>query len=155
MTEEQVFSQMALIRTRTVKWIEAIDPTIVDVMPDNYINTIHWHVGHILLVQDRLTLRLSGGTIGFPEEYTAWFGPGTKPSDWQTQPPAVELLLQELREQTARLQSIISGKLADKLAIPFLHYETLEESLGYSLYHEGIHLGYMMGLRRAIEAKAV
>jgi hypothetical protein len=155
MTEEQVFSHMALIRSRTVKWIEAIDPTIVDVMPTNFINNIHWHVGHILLVQDRVTLRLMGRTIGFPEEYTAWFGPGTKPADWQTQPPAVELLLQELREQTARLQSIISGKLADKLAIQLFHFETLEESLSYSLYHEGIHLGYMMGLRRAIEAKAV
>jgi hypothetical protein len=153
MTEEQVFSHMKFIRSRTVKWIEALDPTIVDEMPVNYINTIHWHVGHILLVQDRLTLRLMGGTIGFPDEYTAWFGPGTKPADWQTQPPAVELLLQELREQTERLQSFISGKLPDKLAIPFLHYENLEESLGYSIYHEGVHLGYMMGLKRAIEAK--
>ncbi|QGQ94131.1 DinB family protein [Paenibacillus psychroresistens] len=153
MTEEQVFSHMGLVRSRTLKWIEAIDSTIFEVMPANFNNTIQWHVGHILLVQDRLTLRLMGEKISLPEEYTAWFGPGTKPADWQGQPPAVELLLQELREQTERLQIFISGKLADKLAVPFLHYETLEESIGYSFYHEGIHLGYMMGLRRAIEAK--
>jgi hypothetical protein len=154
MTEEQLFSHMAFIRSRTVKWIEAVDPSIVDIMPDNFINTIHWHVGHILLVQDRLTLRLIGKEIGFPEEYTAWFGNGTKPADWTTQPPAVYFLLQELKDQTERLQKQLAGNLAEKLTIPFLQYETLEESLGYSLYHEGVHQGYLMGLKRAIEAKA-
>jgi hypothetical protein len=155
MTEEQVFSQMALIRSRTVKWIEEVDPIIVDVTPANYNNTIHWHIGHILLVQDRLTLRLSGKEIGLPEEYTGWFGNGTKPADWQTQPPAVEVLLQELKDQTERQQKHFSGKLADKLTIPFLHFETIGESLGQSLYHEGVHLGFMMALKRAIEAKTV
>jgi uncharacterized damage-inducible protein DinB len=151
MTEEMMFSQMRLYRSRTVKWIEALDFRIVDVMPTNFINTIHWHLGHILLVQDRVTLRLMGGGIGFPETYTDWFANGTKPADWQTEPPAVEVLLQELKEQTDRLQKQISGKLADKLTLPLFELETLEEALNYSFYHEGIHLGYMMALKRAIE----
>lgn len=151
MTEQQVFGQMALFRSRTLKWIEAVDPAIVDVIPTNFNNNIHWHIGHILLVQDRLTLRLLGKEIGFSDEYNGWFGPGTKPADWQTQPPAVYFLLQELKDQTERLQQELSGNLAEKLVIPFQHYETVEESLGYSLYHEGVHMGYLMGLKRAIE----
>jgi uncharacterized damage-inducible protein DinB len=154
MTEEQLFSQMALIRSRTVKWIEAVDPAIVDIMPTNFNNTIHWHIGHILFIQDRITLRLIGKDIAFPEEYNAWFSNGTKPADWTTQPPAVYFLLQELKDQTERLQKQLSGNLTEKLTTPFIHYETVEESLGHTLYHEGIHLGYMMALKRAIEAKA-
>jgi uncharacterized damage-inducible protein DinB len=157
MTENMAFNQMALFRSRTVKWIEAVDPTIVDVMPTNFINTIHWHIGHILIVQDRLTLRLAGLEIGLPEAYLGWFGNGTKPADWQTQPPSVDILLQQLKEQPDRLQKQISGKLeerlATKLAIPFNNMETLGEALNYSFYHEGIHLGYMMALKRAVEAK--
>jgi hypothetical protein len=153
MTEEQVFRQMALYRSRTVNWIEAVDPVILDVKSANFNNTLHWHIGHILLIQDRLTLLLSGKEIELPEAYTVWFGNGTKPADWQTEPPAVEVLLQELKDQTERLQKHLTGKFADKLAIPFLHYEYVEESLIHSFYHEGVHLGYMMALKRAIEAE--
>jgi uncharacterized damage-inducible protein DinB len=153
MTEEQFFNQMTYIRTKTIQWIEEVDSTIFDTMPANFNNTLHWHLGHILLVQDRLTLRLIGEKIGLPDTYTEWFGNGTKPADWLTQPPAVELLLEELKQQTERLQKQISGKLSNKLVLPFLNMDTLGESLGYSLYHEGMHLGNMMALRRAIEAK--
>ncbi|MEX2460663.1 MAG: DinB family protein [Paenibacillaceae bacterium] len=154
MTEEMMFSQMRLYRSNTVKWIEAVDSKIMDVMPANFNNTIHWHIGHILLVQDRLTLRLMGDGIGFPEMYTEWFGNGTKPADWQTEPPSVEFLLQELKEQTDRLQKLIAGKLADKLTLPFLEIETVGEALNYSFCHESMHLGYLMALKRAIEAKS-
>lgn len=153
MTEEQIFSQMAYIRSKTTKWIEEVNSAIFDIMPMNFNNTLHWHLGHILLVQDRLTLRLIGEEIGLPDTYNSWFANGTKPADWQTQPPAVEFLLEELKEQTDRLQKQISGKLSDKLVFPFLNIDTLCESLAYSLYHEGIHLGNMMGLKRAIEAR--
>jgi uncharacterized damage-inducible protein DinB len=153
MTEEQFFNQMTYIRTKTIQWIEEVDSTIFDTMPANFNNTLHWHLGHILLVQDRLTLRLIGEKIGLPDTYTEWFANGTKPADWLTQPPAVDLLLEELKQQTERLQKQISGKLSNKLVLPFLNMDTLGESLGYSLYHEGMHLGNMMALRRAIEAK--
>jgi hypothetical protein len=100
---------------------------------------------------------LVGLEIGLPEAYLGWFGNGTKPADWQTQPPSVDILLQQLKEQPDRLQKQISGKLEDKLstklAIPFNNLETLDEALNYSFYHEGIHLGYMMALKRAAEAK--
>jgi hypothetical protein len=154
MTEDMVFKQMALVRSRTVKWIEDLDPTLVDIMPANFNNTIHWHIGHILHVQDRLTLRLGGYEVGLPEEYLVWFGNGTKPADWQTQPPSVDILLQQLKDQTERIQKQLSGKLADKLVIPFLELETVGEGFANSFYHEGVHFGFMKALKKTIEATA-
>jgi uncharacterized damage-inducible protein DinB len=153
MTEEQIFSQMAYIRSRTIKWIEEVDSALLDIIPKNFNNTIHWHTGHILLVQDRLTLRLIGEEIGLPDEYNTWFANGTKPADWITQPPAVGFLLEELKAQTVRLHKQITAKLTTPIVIPFLNKDTLGETLNHSLYHEGIHLGYMMALKRAIEAR--
>jgi hypothetical protein len=157
MNDAQLFQVMELVRSRTVKWIEAVDPAVVDVMPSNYNNTIHWHVGHILTVQDRLTLRLSGLPVGIPDEYTDLFGNGTKPADWQTEPPAVSTLLQQLKEQGERIKTQLLGKLdhklETKLAFPFNDLETVSQALTYSLFHEGQHLGFMNALKRAIEAK--
>jgi hypothetical protein len=153
MKDEQLFKLMELVRSQTVQWIEAVDPAIVDIMPPNYNNTIHWHVGHILLVQDRVTLRLNGLPIGLPDDYMNWFANGTKPADWQTKPPAVSTLLQQLKEQGERIKSQLLGKLDNKLAIPFFELETVSQSLSFSLFHEGQHLGFMKALKRAIEAK--
>lgn len=155
MTEEQIFKQLELYRSRTVKWIEAVDPAIVGIQPVNFNNTIHWHIGHILLVQDRLTLLFSGQEMILPEEYQGWFGNGTKPADWVTAPPTFEVLLQQLKEQPARLQQYLSGNLTAKLTVAFLDMETVEESLNYTFYHEGIHLGCLMAIKRAIEANKV
>jgi hypothetical protein len=153
MNDAQLFQIMELVRSRTVKWIEAVDPALVDVKPSNFNNTIHWHAGHILLIQDRLTLRLSGLPMGLPDEYTGWFANGTKPADWQTEPPAVPILLQQLKDQGERIKSQLLGKLDDKLAIPFIEFETVSQALGYTLYHEGMHLSSMNALKRTIEAK--
>jgi uncharacterized damage-inducible protein DinB len=152
MMEELLFKQMSLIRSKTIQWIEAVNPAIIDTVPANFNNSIHWHVGHILIVQDRLTLRLSGLEIGLSETYVGWFGNGTKPADWAAQPPSVEILLQQLKEQTERIQKQLTGKLTDKLALPFQNMDIVGESLSYSLYHEGMHLGYMTALKRAAEA---
>jgi hypothetical protein len=64
----------------------------------------------------------------------------------------VDILLQQLKDQTERIQKQLSAKLADKLVIPFLEMETIGEGVGYSFYHEGVHLGFMRALKRAIEA---
>ncbi len=155
MTEDQVFNQMAVIRSKTMKWFESIDLSIIDIQPANFNNTIHWHAGHILFVQDRLTLHLTGQEPVLPKEYQGWFGNGTKPADWVTAPPSFEVLLQQLRDQPARLQHYLTGKLADKLTMAFINFETLGESLNYTFYHEGIHLGYLMAINRAIEANTL
>src|SRR4051794_31556840 len=114
MTEEQLFKQMAFIRSKSISWIEALDLSIVGIIPEHFNNNIHWHIGHILTIQDRLTLRFMGLEMGLPEAYMGWFANGTKPADWQTQPPAVDVLLQQLKDQTERLQKQLSGKLENK-----------------------------------------
>ena len=150
MNEEKVINQMKLIRSRTLKAIEEIDEGIMDSIPANYNNSIQWHIGHILIVRERLCLLWIGEAISLPEEYSTWFGNGTKPADWQSAPPSAAVLISQLREQDERLISLISGRLDEVLNKPFQGMDQLWEIVNYSNYHEGYHLGFVQAMKRSI-----
>ena len=92
-----------------------------------------------------------------PETYTELFGLGTKPADWKIDPPSIETLKTQLKEQTGRIAERLSSRLNDTLATPFkagTPYEmnTYEQVLTFSLYHEGAHTGTIKGLLKAVQA---
>jgi len=152
MNEAMIFNLMDIIRNRTIKWVEGVEQTIVDVQPANYNNTLHWNIGHVLTVHERLMFSFNGEPSALPSEYKDWFGNGTKPADWTTEPPSVRILLQQLGEQTARIRQTFQGRLALQQQKTLQDLGTIGEVLIYCLTHESMHQGYMNAMKKSIEA---
>jgi len=146
---ETIFQLVDLVRQNTLKFAESLDPSLLDTVPPGFNNSIRWNLGHILLVQENLTIGLAGLPSGLPESYREFFGNGTKPADWTDTPPSPETLLAQLKEQPARLRAVLAGRLGQQTVKPFHGLERVGDLISFSLYHEGMHQGAVKALQKA------
>jgi hypothetical protein len=116
-------------------------------------NNIAWNLGHIVTVQQALCNLLSGKRMNLPDEYRAWYLRDTSPADW-TGEPDVPKLLDELLALPAQTE-------ADYAAGLFANYqsfttttgavlETVEDAIGFNNFHEGLHTGIILSIRKEL-----
>jgi hypothetical protein len=109
-----------------------------------------------VVVPRALTLGLLGEPIGVPDDYRKWFAKGTSPATWGNDPvPPAGQLLREVTEKSEALFDELRGK--EELPYPKPYTVTVgieltkaAEALPFSLSHDGIHLGLLLALRRAL-----
>jgi uncharacterized damage-inducible protein DinB len=123
--------------------------------PKGFNNNIIWNIGHIVVTQQLLAYKLSGLPIMVSDELVGKYRKDTKPEDAITQ--------EELDEIKALLFSTIEKTKADYSNGLFKNYQeytvsttgntltNIDEAFQFIILHEGMHLGYVMALLRAIK----
>lgn len=152
-----VWNQYDLVRGITLATLEHTSEEAANIIPEGFANNIRWNLGHILTCQ--YMLLYGPGCKHIPESYAAMFSPGTKPADWQGDIPSLETLAAQFKEQSARIKEKFDPLLHQSLPEPFklgnkgtIH--TFGEMLLFTLYHEGMHMGMISGLRKGIATAA-
>ena len=122
-------------------------------IPEGFSNNLAWNLGHIIVAQQGLVYRLSGLPSNVSEEMTNTYKNGTKPTGQTTQV--------EIDELKALLFSMIEKTKEDYANGKFVTYTEYTTSTGFNLattmeamnfnnYHEALHLGFMMNIRKFI-----
>lgn len=148
MNEEMIFKQINLVRQNTLNEMENLTEEQADQMPEGFRNTIRWNLGHIYTVQNALISKFGGKNIDTPSRRLELFAPGTKPADWQGEVPTLDELKRLLEEQPVKLKEALGGQLNEKSAESFKSLSTIGELLNFTMYHEGMHLGTIKGLKK-------
>ncbi|WP_342429197.1 DinB family protein [Neobacillus sp. FSL H8-0543] len=148
---ELLFNNVQLTRSYFLKNVSALDDGLVDVQPDGFNNTLHWHIGHVLTVAEQLMFGFPENTNNLPVNYKELFARGTKPADWQGQVPSVKELVEKLTDQLTRMNDIPVESINKKLESPFLGCKTFGELVNFCLFHENLHLGQIQAMKRMIE----
>jgi uncharacterized damage-inducible protein DinB len=148
MNSQKLLNQFDVIRAITFKSIDSITNEMADEMPTGYKNTIRWHLGHIAAFTDLFLNNFVGLSPYLSEEHLTMFKSGSKPSDWQVQPPSLEQLASLLKGQLEHIKSQLETRnLEEKANKPLSVYgndmESIGELLNFCLYHEGLHLGHI------------
>ncbi|MGE5702799.1 MAG: DinB family protein [Clostridia bacterium] len=150
-------NQYDMVRGNTLAYAKHFPPEMTRIVPDGFNNNILWNLGHILTVQEML-LFFTKEPEHLPQSYLSLFGKDTKPADWPDDVPSVEVIVQHLEEQIGRIKDHFFNRLDENLPQPFKmrgkEISTYGEMIMFSLYHEGMHTGYMMALKRALEKQA-
>jgi uncharacterized damage-inducible protein DinB len=152
---ELLFKSYEVARGNFIKNVEALEESMVDVQPEGFNNTLHWHVGHVLTVAEQFMFGFPKKSTNLPVNYLEVFGNGTKPADWQGEVPSVQVLLGQLKEQLGRIKEIPVESFNAKLKTPFLGQETFGELTSFAIFHETLHLGQMQAMKRMIKAVQV
>ncbi len=123
-------------------------------IPAGFNNSIMWNVGHIVVTQQLLHYKLSGLTPKVSEELINRYKKGSVPTDHYADDNEIEEIKSLLTSTIDQLESDISAAI-------FKEFQTYETSYGVTLssfdqalyfvtVHEGLHLGYIMALCKAI-----
>ncbi len=122
-------------------------------IPNGFSNNLIWNLGHIIVAQQGLVYRLSGLPMNVTTEMMDTYKNGSKPTGTTTQVEVDELktLLFSLLEKTK--EDYAAGKF-----VSYNEYTTgtgfnltsTDEALEFNNYHEAIHLGFMMNIRKFV-----
>jgi uncharacterized damage-inducible protein DinB len=149
---ELLIKHFELARGYFLENADALDEGIVDVQPEGFNNTIHWHVGHVLTVAEQFLFGFPKKSTSIPANYMELFSRGTKPADWLGSVPSVQELSTQLKEQINRIKEIPVESFNQRLKTPFRGQETFGELANFAIYHETLHLGQIQAMKRVIEA---
>lgn len=140
-------------RNNYLRFIEPFTLEQLNKVPEGFNNNIIWNVGHIIVVQQSLVYRLSGLAMQVSDEMFTLYKPGSKPERAVTQTEADELkqLLITLCEQTKKdIEKGIFTSFTGRMTATGFDLTSFADALEFNNYHEGLHLGMMMSIRKLL-----
>lgn len=150
MREEQLFEQMKLWRKWTVDFLRTIPEEIADQIPNGHHNNIRWNAGHILVGWDNTMFSAVHLERQMPLSYHLMFPSGSKPNNWTEQPPSMEVLIKQLKQQVHAIEQACKGQLDEPLKEPFLGMKTLGDMVVFHMNHESLHMGIVKSMKQML-----
>ena len=140
-------------RTLLKSFIENHTLEQLNKVPEGFNNNIIWNIAHTIVTQQLLVYKLSGLPMLISDEMVADYQKGTKTERVvsQTEIDAINGLLFSTLEKTKEDYS-------NKIFKTYTAYTTstkstitkIEDALAFNNFHEGIHLGYILALRKSL-----
>jgi len=124
-------------------------------IPKGFNNNIIWNIGHVVVSQQILVYKLSGLPLMVSDELVEKYRKGSKPE--------APVTLSEVEEIKGLLFSPIQKTKEDYFNGVFKDYQeymvvttgntlkNVEDALQFTMFHEGVHQGYVLALLRAIK----
>ena len=125
----------------------------LNTIPEGMSNNLIWNIGHVIVSQQKLVYALSGLPMHIPDSLFEKYQNGSRPDGKtpQTEVDEIKKLLSEMVEKTkADFEAGVFKEFHPYQTKTGFHLGTLKEAMEFNNYHEGIHLGIMMSIKKYI-----
>ena len=125
----------------------------LNTIPAGMSNNLIWNLGHVVVSQQKLVYALSGLPMHIPDSLFEKYQNGSRPDGKTTQAEVDEIkkLLSEMVEKTkADFEAGVFKEYHPYQTKTGFHLGTWKEAMEFNNYHEGIHLGIMMSIKKHI-----
>jgi len=146
-----LLKQFEVLKGRFLGELEDITDDIINIQPEGFNNTILWHVGHLVTVNEQFMFDYPKKSTSLPENYINLFAKGTSPADWNEDIPSKTDLVNQFTKQVTRIQQIPVERLEERLKQPFLGLETFGEITNLALFHIAYHLGQIHAMKLMLQ----
>jgi hypothetical protein len=150
---EQIFRITKASRTILLQFLDKYSLDQLNAIPEGFSNNLIWNIAHIVVVQQMLTYNLSGLPMFISDSMVGKYKKGEKPSAFVTQDEVDEIktLLTTTIDKTEK-------DFDNKIFKNFSEYPTstgfvvknAEDAMAFNYFHEGIHIGIMMSIRKFV-----
>ncbi|SHG63312.1 DinB family protein [Flavobacterium defluvii] len=148
-----VFETQKTIREILVKVLDNNSLEQLNKIPSGFKNNLIWNVAHCIASQQILVYKLSGLPLHVSDEFIGKYSKGTKPE--------ADVTKEEVDEIRNLLISTLQQTEDDFKNNVFTNYNQYKTSMGFDLtnvqealdfvsYHEGIHSGIIMSIKKFI-----
>lgn len=144
------------LRLFLLKQIEGLSVGQLNEIPENFNNNIIWNVGHMLSAFQSLTYKRAGLPEKIEENYFKPFVPGTKPEqffDAETIGTIKSLLVLTIDIFMIDYENKIFENYTKSEGIERtynIEVATIDAALDFLLYHEGLHIGYILAQKHLV-----
>ncbi|MFY0653532.1 MAG: DinB family protein [Cyclobacteriaceae bacterium] len=150
---ESVFKTWKTSRNLCLRFFDAFTIEQLNKVPEGFSNNIIWNLGHIIVSQQSLIYKGSNLDGYVSDELMALYSKGTFPTGKTTENEAKELkeLLISLIEKTEKDYN--DGKFVsynERTLKTGFHLGSVRDAFEFNNYHEGIHIGFMMNIRKFV-----
>jgi len=129
-------------------------PEQLNFIPPGFSNNLIWNIGHIVVVQQMLVYKLAGLPMMVSDEMVEKYKRGTRPE--------ADVLPDEIQQIRELLFSTVDKTEEDFRRGIFKGYQEFTTQTGFTLrnsteamefnnYHEAVHTGVMMSIRKFIK----
>jgi hypothetical protein len=150
---ETTFKIWETSRSIYLKFLENYSLEQLNTIPVGMSNNLIWNMGHVVVSQQKLVYALSGLPMHISDSLFEKYQNGSRPDGKTTQAEVDEIkkLLLEMVEKTkSDFEARIFKEFHPYQTKTGFHLETLEEAMAFNNFHEGIHLGIMMSIKKHI-----
>ena len=124
-------------------------------IPEGFKNNIFWNIAHCIATQQILVYRYSSVEPLVSEAFIDTYKKGTKPEQEVSEKEVnevSELLFSTLEKTQQDLQSQNFKEYQPYTTSTKTNINSTANAIEFNNFHEGIHLGYILALRKAIGA---
>lgn len=146
------FDYLKITRANLLKATADLSLEKLNHIPTGFNNSIAWNMAHCLVTQYLLCYGLSAQAIPLEAEIADLYRKGTKP----TSPMSTEdvaFFRKELAASPIKMEEDYTNGLFTQFKIYTTSYnielQSTEDAIQFNNIHEGLHLGYVMALKKA------
>jgi hypothetical protein len=123
----------------------------LNTIPVGMSNNLIWNIGHVIVSQQKLVYALSGLPMHISDSLFEKYQNGSRPDGKTTQAEVDEIkkLLSEMVEKTkSDFETGVFKEFHPYQTKTGFHLGTWKEAMEFNNYHEGIHLGIMLQIKK-------
>ncbi|MCW4469301.1 DinB family protein [Flavobacterium sp. MFBS3-15] len=120
-------------------------------IPPGFSNNLIWNIGHIIVSQQLLVYGGAGEQLHVSDELVSKYMRGTKPEYDLSQKEADEiraLLFTPVERTEQDYYNKLFKTFTERTTQLGFTLSSVEDAISFNNYHEGIHLGIMMSIRK-------
>jgi len=150
---DKIFEAAIFNRKVFISILDELNLTQLNKIPPNFNNSIIWNIAHSLVTEQLLTYGLSGLPLQIDEQFVKRFRKGTKPTS-NVSKKEIDYLKKHLTSVIVKTKndynSGIFKNFTSYLTSTKITLNNIEDALKFNNYHEGIHLGVVLSLKKLV-----
>ena len=149
----QLFTITATSRNMVSKILENHSLEQLNKIPEGFSNNLIWNIAHVVVTQQLLVYKLSGLPMIVSDELVEKYKKGTKPEQEVTQAEVDEiksLLFTTIEKTKEDYANGVFKKYQEYPTSTGFVLNNAEDAIAFNNFHEGLHIGIMMSLRKLV-----
>lgn len=150
---KRAVEHLKISRATCLKLIEGLTHRQLITIPNGFNNSIYWNVAHLVVTQQLLNYKLSNLSMHIDDQLTNDFRKGSTAKssypveDWQS---ILDLFISLPNQLETDYENDCFNTYTEYKTSYGVTLKTIDDAIAFNNIHEGLHIGYIMALKRVI-----